>query len=119
MGKARMNWRNMVSGGCKVSVSIDFYFIWGMARDKSFRESLFAGLILVYLLCLETSRQTFLGRGGGVSICGLLEQGRWKGLALHWGPLRLRGAGGGLVTCCLAGGSRPKPRAKFNPGAGH
>ena len=34
-GKARMNWRNMVSGGCKVSVSIDFYFIWGMARDRS------------------------------------------------------------------------------------
>lgn len=70
-----MNWRNVVSGGCKVSVSIDFYFIWGMARDRGFRESLFAGLILLYLLCLETSWQTFLGRSGRVNICRLLERG--------------------------------------------
>lgn len=90
VGKARMNWRNVVSGGCKLSVSTDFYFIWGTARDRGFWGRLFAGLILVSLLCLQTSCQTFLGRSGGVGTCGVLEQGWRRGPALHRGSLWLR-----------------------------
>lgn len=49
------------------SLSIDFYFLWELAGHKGFEGSLFAALILVYLLCLKNSHQTFLGRAGELS----------------------------------------------------
>lgn len=38
--------------------------MWELAREKSFGGSLFAALILVYLLCLKNSHRTFLGEVG-------------------------------------------------------
>lgn len=55
-------------------------------------------------LLVSTRRQTFRG-GGGVGMCGFLEQMEGTGPSLG---TRL-GAVGGLGTCCLAGSSHPEP----------